>query len=79
MESNDAMVTLEPIEGDTRIELTSPVQKQYGDQICAAINKVLNEFNVENALVIVNDQGALDCTIKARVETAIRRSVEGVQ
>lgn len=77
MESNDALVILEPIEGKTRIDLASPVQEQYGAQILSAINDVVGAFGIENALVIVRDHGALDCTIKARVETAIRRSLEG--
>lgn len=77
MESNDALVILEPIDGETRIDLSSPVQEQYGAQILAAINGVIGAFDIENALVTVRDHGALDCTIKARVETAIRRSLEG--
>jgi len=33
----------------------------------------LNEQNVENANVRIVDRGALECVIRARVETAILR------
>jgi citrate lyase subunit gamma (acyl carrier protein) len=37
---------------------------------------VLDKFEVTGAHVTLKDQGALDCTIRARVETALRRAAK---
>ena len=75
MESNDIMVTLEPAEaGGIQIDLTSNVLQQFGAQIRSVITETLTEYGVENAAVTAVDKGALDCTLKARVECAVFRS-----
>lgn len=73
LESSDAMVTVEPCEG-LILELSSSVMNQYGRQIKATILETLERLEVENARVTVIDKGALDCTLKARVECAVFRS-----
>lgn len=74
LESSDCLVTLEPGEGGIALELTSSVMNQYGRQIKATVLDTLDRLGVENANVTVVDKGALDCTIKARVECAVFRS-----
>ena len=75
MESSDIMVTIEPKEeGGIQLELTSSVMQQFGRQIEAVIRETLKGLGVENALVTAADKGALDCTIKARVECAVFRA-----
>ena len=71
LESSDAQ---EP--GDGRIELSieSSVIHQFGKQIRAVILETLGRLEVESAKVTVVDKGALDCTLKARVECAVYRS-----
>lgn len=59
-----------------KIDLTSSVAAYYGDSIRAMIQKVLAEMGVENAVVKAVDHGALDCTIRARTTTAVRRAVK---
>ena len=49
------------------------VRRQFGQDIRAAVREVLAQWGVESARVSVRDRGALDCVIRARVETAIRR------
>ena len=73
LESSDAMVTVEPGEGVT-LELSSSVMNQYGRQIKATVLETLERLGVQNANVTVVDKGALDCTLKARVECAVYRS-----
>ena len=73
LESSDCMVTVEPGEG-IRLELSSSVMNQYGRQIKATVLETLERLGVENATVTVVDKGALDCTLKARVECAVYRS-----
>ncbi|HIS00893.1 MAG TPA: citrate lyase acyl carrier protein [Candidatus Excrementavichristensenella intestinipullorum] len=75
LESSDAMVTISPGEGMT-VEIESVVMKQFGPAIEAAVRQELARQGVEDALVRVQDKGALECTIRARVETAILRAGE---
>lgn len=72
MESSDAYVEIEPAE-TLQVELESVVQEQFGDDIRAVVHEVLAENGVEKASVRVIDRGALECVIRARVETAILR------
>ena len=73
LESSDCMVTVEPGEG-IQLDLSSSVMNQYGRQIKAAVLETLDRLGVENANVTVVDKGALECTLKARVECAVFRS-----
>ena len=75
LESSDAMVTVEPGEGIS-LELSSSVMNQYGRQIKATVLETLERLEVKDAKVTVIDKGALDCTLKARVECAVFRSCD---
>ena len=75
MESSDAYVEIEPAAG-LDIQLESVVEVQFGDQIRTVVQEVLKEHGVEKANVRVVDRGALECVIRARVETAIFRGRE---
>lgn len=75
MESSDAMVTVEPNEKGIELHLESAVIHQYGNQIKKVIMQTLKNLEVKDAKVTVVDKGALDCTLKARVEGAVFRSV----
>lgn len=75
MESNDIMITVEPSdEGGVQVELTSSVYQQFGKQIIAVIRETAAGYGVENALITAVDKGALDCTVRARVATALTRA-----
>ncbi len=73
LESSDAQITVEPGE-NISIKIESTVMNQYGRQIKAIVLKTLEELEVTNANVTVIDKGALECTLKARVECAVYRS-----
>ena len=75
LESSDCLVTVEPGEGIT-LDLSSSVMNQYGRQIKAAVLETLERLDVKNANVTVVDKGALECTLKARVECAVFRSCD---
>ena len=47
---------------------------QFGKQIRAVVLETLERLEVTNARVTVIDKGALDCTLKARVECAVYRA-----
>lgn len=74
LESSDAQVTVAP--GTNGIELTieSSVIHQFGKQIKKTVLETLERLEVRDATVTVIDKGALDCTLKARVECAVFRS-----
>ena len=73
MESSDAFVEISPAE-ELSIEISSIVMERFGDAIEKAVREQLVECGVSAAKVRVADRGALDCVIKARVETAVRRA-----
>ena len=75
LESSDAQVTVSP--ADTlEIVIESSVINQYGRQIKQTVVETLGRLGVESGLVSVVDKGALDCTLKARVECAVFRSCD---
>lgn len=73
MESSDAYVEIEPGAGSLKLQLESVVMGQFGEAIEQTVRSVLTEMSVENANVRVVDRGALECVIRARVETAVLR------
>jgi len=75
LESSDAQVTVEP---DEKLEVTvsSSVLNQYGRQIKATVLETLERLDVHSGRVTIIDKGALDCTLKARVECAVFRSCD---
>ena len=75
MESSDVYVQIEPAQG-LDIQLESVVYNQFGDAIREVVTEVLKEQSVENAAVRIVDRGALECVIRARVETAVLRGKE---
>ncbi|MBQ9833515.1 MAG: citrate lyase acyl carrier protein [Clostridia bacterium] len=75
LESNDVFVEIEPAE-NIDIEIESIVFAQFGDDIRTSVEDVLNEMGVKGAKVALNDHGALDCVIRARLETAVLRASE---
>ena len=77
LESSDVLVTVSPADG-VEIDLTSSVESYYGDSIRNTMRAVLQDMGVENVRVEAVDHGALDCTIKARLTTAVRRASKEV-
>ncbi len=76
LESSDVYVEIEPANGTLTIQLESVVQAQFGDAILAVTNQVLQENGVESANVRITDRGALECVLRARLETALHRGKE---
>jgi citrate lyase subunit gamma (acyl carrier protein) len=72
LESSDAMVRVSP-GSQLRIDITSSVMAQYGAAIRDVVEQTLNQFEVASGHIIVEDKGALDCTLRARIEAALTR------
>ena len=73
MESSDVYVEIEPGTDGVQLEVDSVVIRQFGDAIRKVVTEVLAEQGVESANVRIVDRGALECVLRARVETAILR------
>jgi len=73
LESSDAQITVMPAE-ELELSIESSVMNQYGRQIKAVTLKTLEDLRVSKGKVKVVDKGALECTLKARIECAVYRS-----
>ena len=76
LESNDVLVAVSTGGGSVQVDVESIVLEQFGPQILKAVTDVAEIMHVTDAAIRLEDRGALDCTIKARVETALRRAME---
>lgn len=75
LESSDLMVKVLPNES-LEVIIKSDVYKQFGTQIKQVVDSVLAQLEVTTGLIIIEDKGALDCAIKARVQCAILRGAK---
>jgi len=73
LESSDVLVSVKKNSG-IKVDIQSDVMEQYGESIKEIIDKTLKELDVSNVQVKVNDKGALDYTIQARLKTALERA-----
>ena len=74
LESSDVQVTIEAADSGIELTIMSDVINQYGRQIRETVLETLGRLGVEHARVTVTDKGALDCTMRARVECAVFRA-----
>jgi citrate lyase subunit gamma (acyl carrier protein) len=72
LESSDALVRVSPSD-ELLIDVKSSVYAQYGSQIREKVADTLTRMGVTEGLVSVDDKGALDFVIAARVEAAVAR------
>jgi len=75
LESSDLFVRIVPIEGEgVEIELESTVYEIYADAIKESILESAKVLKAKGIKIMVQDKGALDYVIKARVQAAILRA-----
>lgn len=74
LESGDILIEVEPSLGETEIFLRSSVLRLYGQQIQEVLLLTLAELDVQGVMLTAQDKGALNCTIKARLLTAVARA-----
>lgn len=63
--------------GGRKIEITSKVNALYGKSIRKLAENILDHFKIENAALLIEDAGALEFVLAARIEAAIKK-VESV-
>jgi len=72
---SDCMVTIELTDsGGVHIELISKVKDFFGDHIITLAQDELKFFGVKNAKLKIEDQGAFDFVIAARIEAALKKA-----
>jgi citrate lyase subunit gamma (acyl carrier protein) len=80
LESSDLLVKIAPgTGGDLDIIVQSEVIKQFGKQIRLTVKDTLSKLEVTEGLIIIEDKGALDCVIRARVQAAVLRGTDAAE
>jgi citrate lyase subunit beta/citryl-CoA lyase len=59
--------------GGLQIELQSKVETLFGESIQELIRQICKHFDLEHALVRIEDKGALEFVLAARIEAAIQK------
>lgn len=75
LESSDVLIRILPAT-DLDIEINSTVGKQFGDDILNSVQTILEKFDVKNAHIMIEDKGALDCVLQARLKAALLRATD---
>ena len=75
-ESSDVFVEAVPSDDTLDIQLNSTVASRFGKHIRSLVMDIAKEMKVSKGLIKIQDKGALDCTISARVKTAILRATD---
>jgi citrate lyase subunit beta/citryl-CoA lyase len=74
---SDCFVTLELTDaGGLQIEIQSKVAVFFGDAIKKLTSSILEFFGIQNAKLLIEDTGAIDCVIMARIEAAIKMLIK---
>jgi len=76
-ESGDARVTVVPRPGEgLSLELNGPSIPRFGVEIRVLALATLSALGVSDALVSIDEKGALDATIQARLAAACGRAAD---
>ncbi|AKT52107.1 citrate lyase ACP [Arsenicicoccus sp. oral taxon 190] len=76
-ESPGRQAEVSPEEPETLdVIVTSAVMAQFGHQIRAVVDEVLAALEVTAGQVVVDDKGALDWAIRARLQAALLRACD---
>ena len=76
LESSDCLVIVSPCD-HKEVLLNSVSQKRFGAHLEKLIDETLQSLNIQSGHIEINDRGALDYCLKARIISAIQRSSEG--
>ena len=74
LESSDLLVKVAPSDkGRREVVIKSEVIKQFGKQINLVVTDTLDKLSISAGEIEIEDKGALDCVIRARVQAAVLR------
>jgi citrate lyase subunit beta / citryl-CoA lyase len=73
---SDCFVTFEPRDaGGLEIQVESKVDVLYGSTIRKLANEMMEFFEISHTLLKIEDSGALDLVISARIEAAVKKGI----
>ena len=61
-------------QGGIEVKLVSKVERMFGNQIRQQVSEVMESLGVSDALVEIEDSGALPFVIGARIEAAVKQT-----
>lgn len=74
---SDCYVTLQLTDsGGIQLEIQSKVFVFYGETIKKLAIEILNFFEIKNVKLLIEDTGAIDCVLAARLEAAIKQLIK---
>lgn len=74
LESSDLLVKVSPGQpGRLDVRIRSEVMRQFGARIREVALETLAGLGVDSGDVSIDDKGALDCAVRARVQAAVLR------
>ena len=80
LESSDVMVRIGPAaQPGIQMEIDSIVKQQFGAAIEQVVRETLAQLGVKQANVVVDDKGALEGVLRARVQAAALRAAQQSQ
>ena len=72
MESSDLLVKVAPSDNNAReVVIHSEVIKRVTKQITRVVSQTLDKLAVSEGSIVIENKGAFDCMIRARVQTAV--------
>jgi citrate lyase subunit gamma (acyl carrier protein) len=80
LESSDLLVKVAPGRpGRLDIHIRSEVMRQFGARIREVVEETLSRLGVSAGDISIDDKGALDCAVRARVQAAVLRAAGGAK
>ena len=73
LESSDCLVTVSPSE-KLDLEYKGANSTVFAERTLCLVESVAKEYGIKGATISIQDQGALEITIRARLETALERA-----
>ena len=77
LESSDCLVTASPSE-KLKLEYKGANSEVFAERTIRIVESIAKKHDLNGAEISIQDQGALEITIKARLETALMRACKGV-
>ena len=77
LESSDCLVTASPSE-KLKLEYKGANSEVLAERTIRLVESIAKKHDLNGAEISIQDQGALEITIKARLETALMRACKGV-
>ncbi len=74
LESSDCLITLTSSK-TLKITIETPLKDAFYDHIHSLIHRIAKNHKITKLHIILQDKGALDFTIEARLKTALERWV----